>query len=129
MVSLIFLILSVIVALGFARYNKSNKLFWICIIGLLMGFTGAKMVASITGDHKSETTIEQSHAPMLPSTCSLQALQPSEGADTIVETKATGKDTAKIDTIACLTLGESGHIKVSTPPPQQLKTNFIFDTS
>ncbi len=131
MVSLIFLIISVLVALGFARYNKSNKLFWILTISLLTGFTGAKMVASITGDHKSETSIVKQSVPMQPSTCSLQALQPSEGADTLDETKAAGKDSLHSDTIACITLGDQHHIEVMTPPPQskQLKTNFIFDTS
>lgn len=122
---------SVAIALGFARYNKSNKLFWILLVSLLTGFTGCKMVSSAFTNHKSEASIKSTPAPMLAPTCSFQALEPSEGAGTIVETKPAGKDTAKVDTIAMLNFGEDEHIKVLTNPPQLkgLKTNFVFDTS
>lgn len=82
-------------------------------------------------DHKSEaSTVKSSATPMLAPTCSLQALEPSEGAGTFDETKPAGKDTVVVDTVAALNLGEDEHIKVLTKPPQDwLKTNFIFDTS
>ena len=131
MTSLLLLILSIFIALGFARYNKSNKLFWIILVSLLFGFTGKSMVNSAFVDHKSEaSTVKSSATPMLAPTCSLQALEPSEGAGTNVETKPAGKDTVVVDTVAVLNLGEDEHIKVLTKPPQDwLKTNFIFDTS
>ena len=131
MTSLLLLILSIFIALGFARYNKSNKLFWIILVSLLLGFTGKSMVNSAFVDHKSEaSTVKSSATPMLAPTCSLQALEPSEGAGTCDETKPAGKDTVVADTVAALNLGEDEHIKALTKPPQDwLKTNFIFDTS
>lgn len=131
MTSLLLLILSIFVALGFARYNKSNKLFWIILVSLLLGFTGKSMVNYAFVDHKSEaSTVKSSANPMLAPTCSFQALEPSEGAGTRAETKPAGKDTVVVDTVAALNLGEGEHIKVLTKPPRDwLKTNFIFDTS
>lgn len=75
--------------------------------------------------------IKSAYAPILAPTCSFQALQPSEGAGTIVETKPVGKDTAKVDAITKLNFGEDEHLSVLTKPPQieGLKTNFVFDTS
>ena len=132
MTSLLMILSSIACALGFARYNKSNKLFWILLVSLLTGFTGCKMISSAFTDHKSETSIVKStSAPMLAPTCSFQALEPSEGAGTIVETKPVGKDTAKVDTIASTNFGEDEHLSVLTQPPQLegLKKNFMFDTS
>ena len=131
MTSLLLLILSIFVALGFARYNKSNKLFWIILVSLLLGFTGKSMVNYAFVDHKSEaSTVKSSANPMLAPTCSFQALEPSEGAGTCAETKPAGKDTVVVDAVAALNLGEDEHINVLTKPPRDwLKTNFIFDTS
>lgn len=130
MTSLLLLILSIFVALGFARYNKSNKLFWIILVSLLLGFTGKSMVNYAFVDHESEASTVKSTAPMLAPTCSFQALEPSEGAGTCAETKPAGKDTVVIDTVAVLNLSEDEHINVLTKPPRDwLKTNFIFDTS
>ena len=123
---------SIVIALGFARYNKSNKLFWILLVSLLGGFAAKSMVNSAFVDHKSEASyVKSTPAPMLAPTCSFQALKPSEGDGTSVETKPAGKDKAKVDTIAMLDFGEDEHITVLTKPPQLegLKTNFIFDTS
>lgn len=131
MTSLLLLILSIFVALGFARYNKSNKLFWIILVSLLLGFTGKSMVNYAFVDHKSEaSTVKSSANPMLAPTCSFQALEPSEGAGTCAETKPAGKDTTVVDTVTVLNLGEGEHTNVLTKPPRDwLKTNFIFDTS
>ena len=130
MTSLLLLILSIFVALGFARYNKSNKLFWIILVSLLLGFTGKSMVNSAFVDHESEASTVKATAPMLAPTCSFQALEPSEGAGTCAETKPAGKDTIVVDTVTMLNLGEDEHLNVLTKPPRDwLKTNFIFDTS
>ena len=59
MTSLLLLILSIFVALGFARYNKRNKLFWIILVSLLLGFTGKSMVNYAFVDHKSEARSEE----------------------------------------------------------------------
>ena len=118
MTSLLLLILSIFVALGFARYNKSNKLFWIILVSLLLGFTGKSMVNYAFVDHKSEaSTIKSSTAPMLAPTCSFQALEPSEGAGTCVETNPAGRDKAVVDTVAVTNLGEDKHINVFTNSP------------
>lgn len=131
MTSLLLLSISIIIALGFARYNKSNKLFWILLVSLLVGFTGCKMVSSLTTSHKSEANVKSSTTPMLTPTCSFKALETEEGEGTIVETKSAGKDTVAVDSNIKLNFGEDEHITVLTEPPQLkwLKTNFIFDTS
>ena len=130
MTSLLLLILSIFVALCFARYNKSNKLFWIILVSIFLGFTGKSMVNYAFVDHKSEASTVKATAPMLAPTCSFQALEPSEGAGTCAETKPAGKDTIVVDTVTMLNLGEDEHINVLTKPPRDwLKTNFIFDTS
>ena len=131
MTSLLMILVSIACALGFARYNKSNKLFWILLVSLLTGFTGCKMVSSAFADHKSEASVKSTPAPMLAPTCSFWALEAPEGAGTCVETKPAGKDTVRVDSIAMLNFGEDGHIEVLTNPPQLegLKTNFMFDTS
>lgn len=125
---------SVACALGFARYNKSNKLFWILLVCLLGGFTAKSMVDATFVDHKSEASVVKStYVPTLAPTCSFKALETEEGDGTFVETKPMGKDKTKVDTIAMLNLGEDEHLTVLTQPPQLrlkgLKTNFIFDTS
>lgn len=123
---------SIAIALGFARYNKSNKLFWILLVSLLGGFAAKSMVNSAFVDHKGEAkVIKSTPTPILAPTCSFRALQPSEGAGTIVETKPVGKDTVKVDTITKLNSGEDEHLSVLVKPPQieGLKTNFVFDTS
>lgn len=132
MTSLLMILSSIAVALGFARYNKSNKLFWILLVGLLGGFTAKSMVNSAFVDHKSEASVVKSApAPTLAPTCSFEALKPSEGDGTSVETKPMGKDTAKADTLTSISFGEDEHLNVLTQPPQLegLKTNFVFDTS
>lgn len=131
MTSLLMILSSIAIALGFARYNNSNKLFWILLVSLLTGFTGAKMVSSTLSDHKSEASVKSINAPMLAPTCSMTVLETAEeGAGTIVETKPTGQDSVKIDTITMLSFGEEEYTKVLHKPPQEgLKTNFIFDTS
>lgn len=132
MTSLLMILSSVAVALGFARYNKSNKLFWILLVSLLTGFTGMKMVNSAFVDHKSEASyVKSTSTPMLAPSCSFKAWETEEGVGTFVEPKPTGKDKVKVDTIAMLNFGEDEHLTVLTQPPQleELKTNFIFDTS
>ena len=132
MTSLIMILASIAVALGFARYNNSNKLFWILLVGLLGGFTAKSMVNSAFVDHKSEASVVKStYAPMPTPTCSFEALETKEGAGTSVETKSAGKDTVKVDTLASISFGEDEHLSVLTQPPQfeGLKTNFVFDTS
>lgn len=134
MTSLLMILGSIACALGFARYNKSNKLFWILLVCLLGGFATKNMVNSAFVDHKSEASIVKSTCtPTLAPTCSFKALETEEGDGTLVEPKPMGKDKVKVDTIAMLSFGEDEHLSVLTQPPQLrlkgLKTNFIFDTS
>lgn len=134
MTSLLMILGSVACALGFARYNKSNKLFWILLVCLLGGFATKNMVNSAFVGHKSEASIVKStYVPTLAPTCSFKALETEEGDGTLVETKPMGKDKTKVDTIAMLNFGEDEHLTVLTQPPQLrlkgLKTDFVFDSS
>lgn len=124
MTSLLSLLVSIAVAFGFARYNRSNKMFWVLTICLLFGFTARKMVNSAFADHKSEVSIKRSTpAPMWTPTWSQQALQPSDGAGTNVETKSTGQAITRVDSLAYVTLSEdTARLQYLTPPD-------FFDTS
>lgn len=123
--------ISILSALGFARYNKSNKLFWILLVSLLVGFTGCKMISECNATRKSEVNVKSSTTPMLTPTCSFKALETKEGEGTFVETKSAGKDTVAVDYNINFNLNGDEHSTVLTKPPQLkiLKTNFMFDTS
>jgi hypothetical protein len=62
MVVLLF-ILGTILALGFARYNESNKLFWALFLSMTVGFAGATMLTS-NGNNKQDD--EKTHMQVCP---------------------------------------------------------------
>lgn len=44
---LLWFILGIVLILGIARYNESNKLFWTLLFCFVMGFAGTKMILDI----------------------------------------------------------------------------------
>lgn len=62
MTTLLMIIAGLLVCFGIARFNKSNKLFWITVIALASGFIGGTVAheLAIRGDKKSENTIQVS---------------------------------------------------------------------
>lgn len=55
MVVLLF-ILGTVLALGFARYNESNKLFWALFLSMTVGFAGATMLTGSSNKQDDEKT-------------------------------------------------------------------------
>lgn len=127
MTSLVCLLLSIAAAFGFARYNRSNKLFWVLTICLFFGFTACRMVSSAFANHESEVSIKKSTpAPMWTPTWSHQALQPSDGAGTNVETKSTGQAQTGVDSLAYVSFSED---TMEQSRLQYLTHSGFFDTS
>ena len=57
---LLWFILGIILIFGIARYNESNKLFWMLLFSLVMGFAGTKMVLDINhGKKQSNVNLTQ----------------------------------------------------------------------
>lgn len=53
MLNLLTFIVGIIVIFLLARYNKSNKLFWVLLISMMSGFVGGTIAANIGNDKKS----------------------------------------------------------------------------
>ena len=55
-------VFGVILALGIAKYNKSNKLFWILFTAITLGFAGTKMLYDTFGNKKqNEVSLNQAY--------------------------------------------------------------------
>jgi hypothetical protein len=55
MVVLLF-ILGTLLALGFGRYNESNKLFWALFLSMTVGFAGATMLMGNSSNEQDDET-------------------------------------------------------------------------
>lgn len=94
MQTLFMLILGIVAIFLIARFNKSNKMFWILLMSMLAGFVGGSIASSISqGNAKKETVYKQdftqSSIPVLTAIYS-----EITGHDTqIFMTKAVGKNT------------------------------------
>lgn len=53
MLNLLTFIIGIIVVFLLARYNKSNKLFWLLLLSMMSGFIGGTIAANIKNDKKS----------------------------------------------------------------------------
>lgn len=60
MFNLLTFILGIACIFLIARYNKSNKLFWVLLISMLSGFVGGSIATRVTRDSKKELNINQS---------------------------------------------------------------------
>jgi hypothetical protein len=60
--TVLWLFLGMLVALGIARYNESNKLFWILFISFIGCFAGAKAIHdSLSENERSEKSLNQAY--------------------------------------------------------------------
>ena len=65
---LLWLLLGIALILGIARYNESNKLFWMLLFAYVMGFAGTKMVLQTSngneqGNGNLTTQVYSTQAP------------------------------------------------------------------
>ena len=53
--TLLLFIAGLALILGIAKYNASNKLFWILLVSYLFGFVGVKLIHDAFGEKKQST--------------------------------------------------------------------------
>ena len=57
MTTLLMFVIGLILIIGFARYNESNRLFWILLISFLSGIAGASIYNTCTNQNKNENKV------------------------------------------------------------------------
>lgn len=113
---LLWCLLGISLAFGIARYNQSNKLFWILFTSFVIGIAGASVYNKLTND-QSETESVQ--------VCPTQACS---GSVNIVTTEPENEECAFLSPLVSKdnTPGDNRHdfivegpnLKKITPPPQ-----------
>lgn len=53
MLNLLTFVIGIVVVFLLARYNKSNKLFWLLLLSMMSGFIGGTIAANMKNDKKS----------------------------------------------------------------------------
>ena len=66
--TVLWFILGIVLILGIARYNESNKLFWILLFSFIMGFAGTKMIIDHHGDEQGDGNLTQVCSTYVPTT-------------------------------------------------------------
>lgn len=65
--TVLWFILGIILILGIARYNESNKLFWTLLFSFVMGFAGTKMIVdNYHSDEQSNGNLTQVYSTHVP---------------------------------------------------------------
>lgn len=60
--TLFMFILGILIILGIARYNESNKLFWVLFTCFTLGFAGTKLIIDAFDDkEKNEVSLNQAY--------------------------------------------------------------------
>lgn len=60
--TLLTFIIGMLIILGIARYNESNKLFWILFVSYVLGFAGTKMLIDAFSDkQQNEVSLNQAY--------------------------------------------------------------------
>lgn len=75
MLNLFTFIIGIIVIFCLARYNKSNKLFWLLLVSMMSGFVGGTIATNMKNEKKNNVEYTQSHMT-LPSTPCVQFVLP-----------------------------------------------------
>lgn len=70
---LLWFVLGLLLIFGIARYNESNKLFWILLFSYVIGFAGAKMVIDV---HQSNKQSNVSLTQVYPTQASVDVYSP-----------------------------------------------------
>lgn len=86
----ILLAIAVLVCIGIAKIEKSNKLFWMLLVSMLIGYASAGILSAVnTQKDKKQCVIGVNNSTQTP-TCSFQAML-AEGDGTFIEIKSVGK--------------------------------------
>lgn len=86
----ILLATAILTCVGIAKIEKSNKLFWMLLVSMLVGYASAGILSAIdTHKDKKQCVIGVDNSTQTP-TCSFQAML-AEGDGTRIEIKSVGK--------------------------------------
>lgn len=123
MLTHIFLIsLALLLCAGVAKLEKSNKLFWMLIVSMLIGYAAAGILSYTEDDNRKQCFISTDNSTQTP-TCSFQALL-AEGDGTFIEIKSVGQRNA-----AYIELLHEVQIPAFAHPFNMRNPTFIYDTS
>lgn len=75
MLNLLTFIIGIIVIFCLARYNKSNKLFWLLLISMLSGFVGGTIAANMKNEKKNDVEYTQNYMTLPSISCAQFVLQ------------------------------------------------------
>ena len=120
MVILLWIVVAFLLALAIARYNESNKTFWILFISLLIGIAGGSVYSKLTQDTQSEPNSYEGVSPTQASpsqsdTCLLADL--TTGTPTCYKPELVSQEYTPDAYGAKLTLVK-GHVTVGLKPPR-----------
>lgn len=87
MLNLLTFIIGIIGIFLIARYNKSNKLFWLLVISMMSGFIGGTIAANMKSDKKSN--VEDVSQNMTPCSMPTAEFLPVNGEYEVVPTVET----------------------------------------
>lgn len=101
MLNLVTFIIGIIVIFLLARYNKSNKLFWMLLLSMLSGFVGGSIAANMKNVKKSNVEyVSQSTTPCNMPVAQFMLSSNNEEVVPIVETSAVHYFTANSTTLS-----------------------------
>lgn len=114
--------LALLVCAGVAKLEKSNRLFWMLLVSMLIGYATAGILSYIEDDNQTQCSISIDNSTQTP-TCSFQALL-AEGDGTFIEIKSVGQRNA-----AYIEMLREETIPAFTHPVNMRNPTFIYDTS
>ncbi len=127
MLNLLTFFVGIVTIFLLARYNKSNKLFWLLFISMMTGFAGGTIVTRLYDSSKKDyvdTVTQNTMLSELPA-CALFAQTP-DNTDLVPSVEG-GKSTTAFYT-ECLYLSTPEYQSISNPRDCGLDTS-PFDTS
>ena len=129
MVILLWIVVAFLLALAIARYNESNKTFWVLFISLLIGIAGGSVYTKLIQTNQSEDNSYEGVSPTqaLPSqsdTCLLADLM--TGTQSCYKPELVSQENTP-DTYETHLTPVKGHVTVSLKPPRTVFE--FFNTS
>ena len=100
---------AILLAFGIARYNKSNKLFWILTVSFMLGIAGTKVLYdTFTEKEQSEQSLDQAY--------------PTQGLDTVKDSCMCFFGNADITT----TVKETSNLVSKVYTPEYIERKFTL---
>lgn len=122
MLNLLTFIIGIIVIFCLARYNKSNKLFWLLLISMMCGFVGGTIASNMKNEKKNNVECVQDHMTLQNTSCAAFMLPQMKNEEVpVLSTLVTYPYVAKTSVILKLTNFKTLYHEGLSP--------FIFDSS